>query len=558
MGEALFVGPPPARKQKVGGRPHKNKNTFFWEAATEEYVRKASERESTLLTRAAKAKKVTMAMTRDEWDAAKDVIELGARIAVSKAGLDAAMESVGVREGVTGAVVLDVEGEGEVKEKFVVFLGDGGSSEVRSELEKMKNADGADGADGADAPRSSVVERMLKAANGTDGLEFVRFNLQVDGEAVVVWAPTYPTRGRLEEALTEMVVEAMREPAKGTKAPPESGESDEPMDAKSDEPMETKSEEPAPRKEPAAPEPAAPAAQEEPEAPKAKAMRLREAAREAAEAARRAAEAAREAEEEAEAEEADRREAERASTKEELERAMEESMRAAANVERLRELLARQKEKERQARKRKRSSADESEPRKEGRRVAARHEREEIVMVKDGEFKAVMGQYEGAVHDVVVERFEATGPGGVGPASGGDSVRERVYGTVEGLGEFPVGTKWDGGEVVVVKGFGPVRKFDGVMELGGFVRVVIDVDGRCVNPMSPAEPEWCTDTERVWVKRGSVEHAGLEALIAKGRQSQWRPEWHCPPSPAYRPVGPGYVPASPVGPVDDEEMSVVD
>jgi len=181
-------------------------------------------------------------------------------------------------------------------------------------------------------------------------------------------------------------------------------------------------------------------------------------------------------------------------------------------------------------------------------------------MVKDGAFRAVMGQYEGAGHDVVVERLEPTGPGGVGPAIGGDSVMERVYGETGLLGEFPVGTKWDGGEVVVVKGFRDVMKFDGVMKLGGFVRVVIDVDGRCVNPTSPAEPEWCTDTERVWVKRGSVEHAGLEALIAKGRKCQWQWRWECPPSPGYKPVSQVYRPVSPVSPdlEDDEEMSVMD
>ena len=52
-------------------------------------------------------------MTRDEWDDATDMIESGARIAVSKAKLDAAMEFVGVRGDVThvtDAVVLDVEG----------------------------------------------------------------------------------------------------------------------------------------------------------------------------------------------------------------------------------------------------------------------------------------------------------------------------------------------------------------------------------------------------------------------------------------------------------------
>jgi hypothetical protein len=328
------------------------------------------------------------------------------------------------------------------------------------------------------------------------------------------------------------------------------------------------------KEEPAAPtsEPAARVEKEEPAAPEtpaAKAMRLKEVALRAAEAAREAEEAAREAEEAAEAEAADVREAERASTKEELESAIEELRLAEANVERLRKLTAKQKEEERRKRKRKRSSADESDPdgvpRKEGRRVAARHEREEIVMVKDGDFKAAMGQYEGAVRDVVVERFEATGPGGVGPASGGESVRERVYGEAGKalLGEFPVGTGWCGGEGGVVKGFRHVSEFDDGMEAGGFVRFVIDVDERRVNPMSPAAPVWCTDTERGWVKRGSVEHAGLEALIAKGRKCKWQWMWECPPSPVYRPVRQVYRPVRPVSPVgpdpeDDEEMSMMD
>ena len=61
MGEALFIfflwGLPQRENKRGGGRPTKNTTLFFWEAATEEYVRKASERESTLLTHAAKAKK---------------------------------------------------------------------------------------------------------------------------------------------------------------------------------------------------------------------------------------------------------------------------------------------------------------------------------------------------------------------------------------------------------------------------------------------------------------------------------------------------------------------
>lgn len=509
-------------------------------------------------------------MTRKELDAVEEAIEAGP-IEVSEAQLEAGEAAVReIRMDPASAVEVRVEREvGRVEELHVYVPNEADKEELRSFVATLFEKSVEEG--GAVVVRKEKVaelERELRD-KGLVRIEFVVTDRD-PVERVAVWvmerSPLWFTlasviarvlSGSLEPKSREP---KSREPEKGTKAPPESdepmepkgtksGESDEPhepMKAPMSEPVE-KDKEPQETKsgEPTAPEP-------EKETAAAKAVRLREVAR-------RAAEAAREAEEEAEAAEADRREAERASTKEELESAMEELRCKEANVERLRELLARQKEKERQARKRKRSSADESEPRKEGRRVAARHEREEIVMVKDGEFKAVMGPYEGAVHDAVVERFEAKGPGGIGPASGGESVRERVYGTGNALfGEFPVGTRWDGGEVVVVKGFRDVMKFDGVMELGGFVRVVIDVDGRCVNPMSPAEPEWCTDTERVWVKRGSVEHAGLEALIAKGCQSQWRPEWHCPPSPVYRPVGPGYVPASPVGPEDDEEMSVVD
>jgi hypothetical protein len=527
-----------------------------------------------LQTKNAKASELEeMAMNLLELNAAEMEIKSGKAIDVSKAALGEALDRLHADP--ERAVEIDVcdgaDGGGQLKKLKVVVFFDGSRSShrgARVEFEtKMKELKESKESKEPTDLEAKVVEEALRVVERP---KLARFHLNVDGEAVAVWVPI---GSRLGVALREMVVEAM----KGTK-------SDEPMDTKSDEPHEpkgTKSEEPAaPTKseEPAAQEkePAAPMKEpmsepeKEKEAPAAKAMRLKEVAREAAEAARRAAEAAREAKEEAEAEEADLRAAERASTEEELERAIEESMRAAANVESLRSKLARQREEEMQARKRKRESVesadewdqDESEPdrvpRKEGRRQEAR-EKEEIVVVKDGEFKAVMGQYEGAVYDAVVERFERTGPGWVGPASGGESVRERVYGEAGKalLGEFPVCTGWDGGEVVVAKGFRDVRKFDGVMELGGFDLLVIDVDERCVNPTSMAEPEWCTDRERVWVKRGSVEHAGLEALIAKGRKCQWQWRWECSPSPGYKPVSQVYRPERP-DLEDDEEMSVMD
>ena len=180
------------------------------------------------------------------------------------------------------------------------------------------------------------------------------------------------------------------------------------------------------------------------------------------------------------------------------------------------------------------------------RRVAARKETEEIVMVvEDREFKEAMGLYEGAVRHVKVERFEASGPGGIGPVWGGESVRESVHGGTGSLGKRVEGGDGEEEEdVVVVKGYTDVRKFDDAMEAGGFVRIVIDVDGRCMNTGSPAEPEWGTDTERVWVRRGSAELAALDALIAKAKARQW--QWQCPPSPVHVPD-----PA-------DEEMSWVD
>jgi hypothetical protein len=87
-----------------------------------------------------------------------------------------------------------------------------------------------------------------------------------------------------------------------------------------------------------------------------------------------------------------------------------------------------------------------------------------------------------------------------------------------------------GGDVVV-KEFTDVKEFDAGMEENGFVKRTIDVELRCMNPGSPAEPEWGEDTERVWVKRGSAELAALDKLIAKARARSRKWQWQCPDSP---------------------------
>jgi hypothetical protein len=96
---------------------------------------------------------------------------------------------------------------------------------------------------------------------------------------------------------------------------------------------------------------------------------------------------------------------------------------------------------------------------------------------------------------------------------------------------------------VVVKGFTDVKEFDAWMEENGFVKRTIDIELRCMNPGSPAEPVSGEDTERVWVKRGSAELAALDKLIANERARKW--QWQCPESPR----SPVYRPARPVRPV---------
>jgi hypothetical protein len=133
---------------------------------------------------------------------------------------------------------------------------------------------------------------------------------------------------------------------------------------------------------------------------------------------------------------------------------------------------------------------------------------------------------------------------------GGDIVVESVYCSSEQqlalLALLATRTGDDGDGDVVVKGFKDVVTFDAWMEENKFVPRVIDVESRCMNPGGPAEPEWCDDTERVWLKRGSAELAALDKLIANERARKW--QWQCPASPPYV-----YVPE-----YADDEMSCVD
>jgi hypothetical protein len=335
-----------------------------------------------------------------------------------------------------------------------------------------------------------------------------------------------------------------------------------PMETEPMAPMETKVPK---KKEPEGPKPQEPmetkvAIAQETKAEKAALLRAK--AAEAAEAAERAAREAEEAEAAAEEEAAAERESEREQTKEALKRARETLERVREEVEGLERELKQQNDVER--RKRKRMNQGES-PR---RRVWARKEemekeKEEIVMVDDREFERAMGAHGGAVHRVWVGRFEPSGPGGIGPVRGGEMVLESVYcsGGAELFAMLATCTGTDG--EVVVKGFKAVKEFDAWMEENEFVKRTIDVESRCMNPGSPAEPEYGDDTERVWVKRGSAELAALDKLIAKARARSRK--WQCPESPrspAYRPVSPvyAYAPRSPVEDDDDDhdETSCVD
>lgn len=158
---------------------------------------------------------------------------------------------------------------------------------------------------------------------------------------------------------------------------------------------------------------------------------------------------------EEEAEEAERREVERRrrrreETKRALDLAIGESVRAGAKVDSLRLQLAQHTALE--GLKRKRSSAKEA-------------EEAGIVMVDDREFKEAMGVYDGGVHYVTVERYEQSGPGGIGPVRGGKNVMEGVY---DGAEADELLAECTGGGGAVVEGRKGVRKFDDMMEENGF------------------------------------------------------------------------------------------
>ena len=110
----------------------------------------------------------------------------------------------------------------------------------------------------------------------------------------------------------------------------------------------------------------------------------------------------------------------------------------------------------------------------------------------------------------------------------------------------------------MVREFTAVRQLDAWMEENEFVKRTIDVELRCMNPGSPAEPVSGEDTERVWVKRGSAELAALDKLIAnaRARSRKWQWQWQCPESPR-SPVYYAYAP-SPVDDDHEDERNVVD
>jgi hypothetical protein len=498
-------------------------------------------------------KKKKMSMEWLEFNEAKRAIESGEPIDVSKEALGGAMDRV--RADVTKAVEIDVCDGADMSGghlKVVVFF-DGSHRGARAEFEaKMKEPKASDAqveeeeSEESKALKAQVVEDALR---GVKGPKLVRFHLAVEGAREAVWVPT---GSRLESALRWMVVEEMKKEREETKVPMDT---EGPMETQEKKDTKVAMETMVPKKK-----------KEETKAERAARLRAE---------ARRAAEEAREAEEEAEEEAAAEREAERKETKQKLELAMEEARRAAETVAGLRRQLERQTELERRKRKRAREPADaeagesgEAERSEEGescesRRVSARKdEKEEIVMVDDREFKEAVGVYDGAVHHVKVERFEPSGPGGIGPVRGGVMVIESVFGggakVDELLARFAKRKGGTGGDVVV-KGFTGVRQFDAWMEKNEFVKRTIDVDWRCKNPEGPMEPDWYKDTERVWVKRGSAELAALDKLIAKARAQSRK--WRCsespvsPRSPAYRPVY-AYAP-SPVDD-DDDERNFVD
>jgi len=414
-------------------------------------------------------------------------IKSGEPIEVRKDALEGAMGRGGAE--FTEAVEIEVwdggDGGGQLtklKKKVVVVFDGSRSSHRGAQAEFEEEMKKMKESDASDAPDARVVEKALR---GVKGPKLVRFHLAVEGARQAVWVAA---GSQLEIALRGMVVEAMK--AERAREAPGGGPWKEETEGKKETAAEN-------------------------------AARLI-VAEEVAEAA-------------AEEEEAAQREAEWKETEQALDLAMEEERRAAARVEGLRVKLAQQIDVERLKRKRKQTG----EARKE-----------EIVMVYDREFKDAVRVYDGPVHHVWVERFERPGPRGIGPVRGGDFVVESVYCSAEEaegllalLATLATRTGDDGYGDVVVKGFKDVVAFDAWMEEHNFVPRVIDVESRCMNPGGPAEPEWCDDTERVWLKRGSVELAALDKLIANERARKWQ----CPPSPPYV-----------YAPDDDDEMSCVD
>jgi hypothetical protein len=537
-----------------------------------------------------------------ELNEAKSAIKSGTVIEVSKKAFEGAMErglenaglmealEIDVREGCDGC---DGAGDGGGKFKVVVFFDSrhgGARGEIESKMKesKMKESDESEGPTDTKVPEESKMKdsKALKARvveealRGVKGPRLVRFHLAVAGARKAVWVPI---DSKLENALRWMVVEEMKDTevpkeseTDGPMAPMAPNEPEVPketggaMEPKTEEKKALKAEE---TKVPMETEPMAPMAPMETKVPmetkkkKAeKAALLRAKAAEAAEVAREAAEAAREAEREAEEEAAAERESERKETKEALERAKQTLDRAREEVEGLERQLAQQNDVER--RKRKRREQGESPSRRVWARKEEKEEMEmeemEIVMVPDREFREAVGEYGGAVHHAWVWRFESQGPGGIGPVRGGEMVLESVYGGEAGEGGGAPGellarfAKRTGTDAVVVREFTAVRQYDAWMEENEFVKRTIDVEMRCMNPGSPAEPEWGEDTERVWMKRGSAELAALDKLIAKARSRKLQWKWQCPESPR----SPAYSPSearkgSPVygsrGPFDDDD-----
>ena len=499
-------------------------------------------------------------------DGVLDAIDAGRRIEVTGGGVEGAMREIGVDPESALEVCVELEDSAD-------------SADSRGEVWRVYALkEELSGLAGTLVGEGGVVVGSTVAVVGSKALELERelrakdlvrieFVVVAEGDAegeerLVVWvkerSPLWHNLVELIAGVLKQKKEAETEGPMAPMAPMETEGLTAPMETepmapkKKDtevanekkEPMETQE-----KKETEVPK------KMETEVPKKaeKAALLRAKAREAAEAAAKAASAAAEAEEEAEEEAAAEREAEREETKRALERARQTLDRARDEVEGLERQLAQQIDVER--RKRKRMNQGES----PSRRVSARKEKEEIVIVDDREFEEAMGGHGGAVRRVWVERFEGRGPRGTGPVRGGDMVLESVYCSGTEAAEaaealFAASTGADG--EVVVKGFTAVRQYDAWMEKNEFVKRTIDVENRCMNPGSPAEPVSGEDTERVWVKRGSAELAALDKLIAKALERARKWQWQCPESPR-SPVYYAYAP-SPVDDDHEDERNVVD